>query len=79
MALIPCPKCRQPGFTWYGGETASDPTDWRCHACGYDATEDESRQRHCPTCGELTWMFLTDAQSTYRYCHRCISTMIISG
>jgi len=71
MSLVKCPKCTRQGFTWYAGDDQARPTNWRCHYCGYSATEDESKEALCPSCGVKTFGLLTDEAETYRHCHRC--------
>ena len=72
MAMHDCPRCSKRGFTWYHDDERSPETYWRCNACDYFVTEDESLVEDCGKCGGKSMTsVLVDGETTYRYCFAC--------
>ncbi len=64
MATQICPNCKKDSFTWSIDEDESLLTFWGCD-CGYNALEDESKERICRNCNNKTESRMKDSQKEY--------------
>lgn len=76
MATQICPTCKQDSFTWSIDEEESPLTFWGCD-CGYNAYEDESRERVCEVCTIKTESHMRDDQKEFWWCSSCNKIEII--
>jgi hypothetical protein len=72
MSALPCPKCREIGFTWAIDSDNSRLTQWRCSVCPYRAEEDEAEQPALSARGKVRFAF-RDVVECYLYCSECRS------
>ena len=70
MAIVLCPSCQGRGFIWsINGE--DEPTYWWCNLCNYSAKENESKEKHCPACGQNGAVLLTHEDVAFYWCVLC--------
>ena len=78
MAEQVCPNCNKHSFTWMLDEDVSDLTIWGCYNCGYEAFEDESKERNCMKYGSKTESKLKDNIKEYWWCCKCNEVTLIN-
>ena len=72
MSLQVCPKCGVKHITWSIDPEESPLTEWRCGSCGYEAQEDETRERDCPRCAtKRSSVLVKDSDGFHRWCSAC--------
>ena len=79
MASQICPNCGADDFYWAIDDEPYTVTDWFCHNCNYQATEDERLERICIKCGSKNESLLEDKDGKYWWCFNCQQKTVMSS
>ncbi len=72
MALLKCPICNAPEFTWFIDEDESIFTQWKCNSCNVHFLENERKKSCCLKCNDPELLlFISEHGIVSRWCSSC--------